>query len=160
MRRAARNFRVFICGKKTIMSIATISAKDLPRVIASKKGKVVVINFWATWCGPCKKEFPSLVQLAQKYKGKLELITIACDEQKDIKKAEAFLAGQKALNSGAFLNKDAQIVEEYLKFLDPKATDAGIPRTYIFNTKGKLVGALINEQTLAKFDAAVKPHLK
>jgi thiol-disulfide isomerase/thioredoxin len=142
------------------MSIATISAKDLPRVVASKKGKVVVVNFWATWCGPCKKEFPSLVQLAQKYKGKLELITIACDEAKDIKKAEAFLAGQKALNSGAFLNKDAQIVEEYLKFLDPKATDAGIPRTYIFNTKGKLVGGLINEQTFAKFDASVKPHIK
>jgi thiol-disulfide isomerase/thioredoxin len=142
------------------MSIAMISAKDLSRVVASKKGKVVVVNFWATWCGPCKKEFPALVQLAQKYKGKLELITIACDEKTDIKKAEAFLASQKALNSGAFLNKDAQVVEEYLKLLEPKAKDAGIPRTYIFNTKGKLVATLLNEQTFAKFDASVKPHLK
>ena len=142
------------------MSIAILSAKDLPRVVASKKGKVVVVNFWATWCGPCKKEFPSLVQLSQKYKGKLELITIACDEKTDMKKTEAFLAGQKALNSGSFLNKDAQIVEEYLKFLEPKAKDAGIPRTYIFDTKGKLTRMLLNEQTLASFENAVKPLLK
>src|SRR5262249_7660801 len=47
---------------------------------ASLKGKVTVINFWATWCGPCRAEIPDLVALQEKYRDRLQIIGISQDE--------------------------------------------------------------------------------
>jgi len=47
------------------------------------KGKIVVLNFWATWCAPCVTEFPSMVRMANELKDKVVLITVAADERKE-----------------------------------------------------------------------------
>ena len=47
---------------------------------ASLRGKVVIVNFWATWCGPCRAEIPDLVALQQKYRDQLQVIGISQDE--------------------------------------------------------------------------------
>ena len=53
---------------------------------AALRGKVAIINFWATWCGPCKMEIPDLIALQKKYEGKLEIVGLSVDEapQKDV----------------------------------------------------------------------------
>src|SRR5947208_3674060 len=47
---------------------------------ASWRGKVVIINFWATWCGPCRAEIPALVALQEKYRDRLQVIGVSEDE--------------------------------------------------------------------------------
>jgi thiol-disulfide isomerase/thioredoxin len=47
------------------------------------KGKVILLNFWATWCGPCRAEIPGLVDLQNKYKDRLQIIGMAVDEDDD-----------------------------------------------------------------------------
>ena len=57
--------------------------KDLdgkPVSLADAKGKIVLLNFWATWCGPCRAEIPDLVDLQKRYADKLEIIALATDE--------------------------------------------------------------------------------
>ena len=44
------------------------------------KDKVIVLNFWATWCPPCREEFPSMLELTEYYDGKMVLITISQDK--------------------------------------------------------------------------------
>ncbi|MBL8150796.1 MAG: TlpA family protein disulfide reductase [Blastocatellia bacterium] len=48
---------------------------------SSLQGKVVIVNFWATWCGPCRKEIPSFVKAQQKYNDKLTILGISYDDE-------------------------------------------------------------------------------
>src|SRR5215831_3886047 len=51
-----------------------------PISLDEAKGKIVLLNFWATWCGPCRAEIPDLVELQKKYKDQLQIIALATDE--------------------------------------------------------------------------------
>jgi thiol-disulfide isomerase/thioredoxin len=42
-------------------------------------GKPLLVNFWATWCGPCREEFPDLVKIDQEYRGRIDFVTISLD---------------------------------------------------------------------------------
>lgn len=64
------------------LSITTVNGKGNV-TMESLKGKVAVIDFWATWCGPCKQSFPKLEELAKKYSGKVEIVGVSVDDSKD-----------------------------------------------------------------------------
>ncbi|MBC8104818.1 MAG: TlpA family protein disulfide reductase [Cytophagales bacterium] len=146
-------------------TVPLIDAAGLRKQVAARKNKVVVVNFWATWCGPCVEEFPGLVALQKKYKAKgMDLVTVSFDDPKDIPgKVKPFLT-RSGLSTGTFVNRGgAEVDEGYLKFLEPKLpADAAValPRTYIFSRSGKLVKTLIAGQTPAQFEKAVAPYLK
>jgi thiol-disulfide isomerase/thioredoxin len=60
--------------------LTTIAGESIDS--ASLRGKVVLVNFWATWCGPCKEEMPALERLKESFSGKnLELLAVTTDEQ-------------------------------------------------------------------------------
>jgi len=64
-----------------------------PISLEEDKGKIVLLNFWATWCGPCRAEIPDLVELQRKYKNQLAIIALATDEDEP---AEVKKFAQKA----------------------------------------------------------------
>jgi thiol-disulfide isomerase/thioredoxin len=51
-----------------------------PVTLADSKGKVILLNFWATWCGPCRAEIPDLVELQKKYKDRLQILGLVVDD--------------------------------------------------------------------------------
>lgn len=70
---------------------ASLDGLNVPsRTLANYQGKPLLINVWASWCGPCRKEMPSLQRLASKYNGKqFNLIGVSTDDYRD--KAQAFI---------------------------------------------------------------------
>lgn len=111
------------------------SLKDL-------RGKVVLVNFWATWCPPCRKEMPDLQEFHTKLKDKGLVILAITDE--DAGKAQPFIA-EKKYTFPVLLDPGRKVNEAF-------RVD-GIPKTFIFNREGKLVAQSIDMRTKGQFAA-------
>jgi thiol-disulfide isomerase/thioredoxin len=109
---------------------------DIDGAIKMQRGKIVVVDIWATWCVPCKKEFPHLVELHQKRaKDGVVCMSVAWDSADDRDKALEFLQQRGATFPNFLLNKDDK--DGTQKWLD--AYDIGpIPVVLVFGRDGKL----------------------
>lgn len=112
------------------MSFAdTIS--DFESQVASHKGKVIYVDFWASWCVPCRKSFPWMNDMQAKYADKnFTILSVNLDAEPDL--AETFLKETPA---------------QFPIFYDPKGKVArafklkGMPSSFIINKKGKIVSS-------------------
>lgn len=79
------------------IELREVDAAGFEQVIASHKGKVVLVDLWATWCVPCVTRFPHVVQLGKDHAGRgLVLVSLSVDEPEDTEKALKFLREQDA----------------------------------------------------------------
>lgn len=101
----------------------TVSLKDL-------KGKVVVMNFWATWCPPCIKELPSLQKLSKELAGEKDIVFMAIEVDQDIDKAAKFMAKNKY--TLALYTLDSPLPAEL--------ASESIPVTVVLAKNGDIVG--------------------
>jgi thiol-disulfide isomerase/thioredoxin len=98
--------------------------------LADLKGQVVVVNFWATWCGPCKEEMPSLAKLSKDYAEKgVKVVAISVDRLQDGDAAKDFLKTHGGLQ---FYNDP-----EYRVVFGLNPRPDGIPTTVIYDKSGK-----------------------
>ena len=125
--------------------------------LAAKKGKVLLVNFWATWCEPCRKEMPQLSKMSALLKAKgLEFVTISADEPEDEKAALAFLA--KAGIAGPVYAKRAKNDDNFINSIDPKWSGA-LPALILYDKAGKKVKSWIGETDLKALEAEVRKLL-
>ena len=110
--------------------IAFTDPDGKPVKLADLKGQVVVLNFWATWCGPCKEEMPSLAKLAKNYADKgVKVVTVSVDAVGEAQKAKDFLKANGDLPF--YTDPEMRVVFG----LTPRPD--GIPTTVIFDKTGK-----------------------
>ncbi len=98
--------------------------------LAEKKGKVILLNFWATWCPPCRKEIPSMEMLHKKYGGdKFEILAIATDRQGE-KLVKPFI-DEKGVTFTVLIDDDGEVANLYDAY--------ALPMTYIIGKDGLIV---------------------
>lgn len=102
--------------------------------MADLKGKVVLVDVWATWCGPCKVEIPHLKTLEEEFKGKnVEFVSISVDVEKDKEKWKNMIAKDQLGGTQLFASGWSDITKYY--------DITGIPRFMVFDQDGKIVTA-------------------
>ena len=101
--------------------------------LADFTGQVVLLNFWATWCGPCVREMPSLDRL-QAALGPEGLEVVAVSEDRKPALAEAFLVEHQLGNLALYLDPRGKVAQAFgLR---------GLPTTYLIDRQGRMVGGL------------------
>jgi thiol-disulfide isomerase/thioredoxin len=110
------------------------------------KDNVVLINFWATWCGPCKRELPDLVALRDEYKNKnIKILGISVDRDGDVLNLVHTFALQANLAYPIVIdNGDLEKAFGGIR---------GIPTSFFVNRKGEIVKKMIGLQTKETFQA-------
>ncbi|WP_026842177.1 TlpA disulfide reductase family protein [Citrifermentans bremense] len=125
------------CSKKEVpaqegaaapdFTLSDLSGKQVQ--LSSLKGKVVLVNFWATWCPPCREEIPSMVKLNQIMQGKnFQMLAISIDEGGKQAVQEFFRQNGVALP--ALLDTDGSVSRRY--------GTTGVPETFIVDGKGMI----------------------
>jgi thiol-disulfide isomerase/thioredoxin len=128
-----------------------------PKLVAAQKGKVVLVNFWATWCKPCRAEMPALQTLAQKLRPRgFELITISNDEASKEPAAIKALAEFK-IAGVTYLRKTADD-DKFCDAIDPKWQGV-LPALFIYDRSGKKVRAFFGETPIPTIEAAIQKLL-
>lgn len=125
------------CSKKEVpaqegaaapdFTLSDLSGKQVQ--LSSLKGKVVLVNFWATWCPPCREEIPSMVKLNQVMQGKnFQMLAISIDEGG--KQAVQEFFRQNGVTLPALLDTDGSVSRRY--------GTTGVPETFIVDGKGMI----------------------
>jgi thiol-disulfide isomerase/thioredoxin len=108
------------------------------RKLSSLRGQVVVVNFWATWCGPCQEELPRLTQLAAGYAGKpVRFALISIDAVKDRAKIPAVLE-RLHVSLESWVNADTDTMDGF-------GLGDIVPGTVILDEKGEVVARIMGE---------------
>lgn len=120
--------------------------------LQDKKGKVILANLWATWCGPCIEEMPHLIEMHEKYKDKgFEVIGLNTDDETK-EQIDAFAAKQKLNYPLGWA--DGKLVNEFVKVTRLN----GIPQTLLINRDGQLTGVFTGggKKTIEKMKETVE----
>lgn len=155
-----------LSGRRNREAAASLASSDTPASepvlsnniqasLAQFRGKVVVLDLWATWCGPCRMEIPGFIALQNKYRSKgLEIVGVSLDE----------ITRRGGGASVAPFMKTNNINYTILLVNTPEAVSGfdytqGIPSTYLIDKQGRVVKSYLGAQSEMVFENDIKQLL-
>jgi thiol-disulfide isomerase/thioredoxin len=128
-----------------------INAGGIPSSLSDFRGNVVLINFWATWCIPCRKEIPDLISINTELSGNgLTIIGISVDDTEDIARVDMFIEDQEI----PYINvlDDGRIAEHI-------GSIRAVPTTLIIDRDGTVQETIVGVRTKEQFMEKIKRYL-
>lgn len=148
-------------ASKAEVKLTPIKYDAMIKQIAASKAKLTVVDVWATWCGPCKENFPHLVEMNGKYRDKgINFASVSVDDAakaKVVAEATSFLKDKKA----AFPN---YLLDESMDDAFEKFDISAIPAVFVFGPDGKIIRRFTlddpnNQFTYEQVETAVQEFL-
>jgi thiol-disulfide isomerase/thioredoxin len=143
-----------LSGDESLLA-GELDAAGLKQAIASQKGRVVLVNFWATWCVPCREEFPELAKLQKRHGPEgLQLIGVSTDFAKQRPAVEKFLVEQRP----PFPNYRKKGGGDDQIFIDAVDSSWGgeLPFSVLYDRSGRKVRAFSGSLPIAAVDQEIR----
>lgn len=144
-----------VSGVNTLPEQAAIPLPDLqlvgfderPVSLSSYKGQPIVLNLWATWCPPCRREMPVLEQAQQEFP---EIAFVLINQGESAEQARAFLKSEDLALTDVLLDGDSEAMRAM--------RTGGLPTTFFFDGEGRMVDLHLGEITMADLEQKISQH--
>lgn len=145
--------------KTPLPVVSAIDTEALKGLITQPRERPLLVNFWATFCDPCRDEFPDLVKIDKDYRpNSLEFVTVSLDDVDQIKTdVPQFLSSMQATMPAYLL--DVLDPEPAINFID-RRWQGDLPATYLYNEKGEVVYKHIGRVNIAELREAIEKVVK
>lgn len=136
-----------------------LDATQLSARVAKERGKVVLVNFWASWCLPCREEFPALVRLQDRLSSEgLAIIGVSIDTTSQIPAVEKFL-GETKPTFPNYRKKSGGDDGDFIDAVD-KSWGGELPFSVLYDRAGKKARVLSGPRTEKDFEKEIRALLK
>jgi thiol-disulfide isomerase/thioredoxin len=140
---------------KSVPAVVAVDAAGLQALLKRNDAKPLLVNYWATWCDPCRDEFPDLVKIDADYRPKgLDFIAITLDDLADIKTGVPKFLREMHAQMPVYL-LDLADPEPAINIVDPKWGGA-LPATFLYNAKGEVVYKSLGRIKIDELRAAIE----
>ena len=140
-----QNF-TFFDAPKQVKGVSFVDAEGRKLELADFRGKFVLVNLWATWCGPCRREMPSLDRLQARLSGGDFTVLALSQDRKGVAAVQKFLTQIGTQNLDVFVDSSARSAR--------KLGAIGLPTTVLLDREGKVIGRLIGSAEWDSDEAA------
>lgn len=145
------------------VEVSTVDRQGYDAVVAKHRGKVVLVDFWATWCLPCIEQLPHTLELGRRFgDGGLAVVTVSCDEPAESDRVAKLLSSKQASGATNLISQfggSPRTMEEF------EITSGAVPFYKLYDRKGQLrqtfgIDPVAKKQfTPAEIDAAIEQLL-
>ena len=134
--------------------LVSLEPDSLKTRVQGSGQKLFLINLWATWCAPCKVEFPALLKVAKEF-SQIDLILISLDGNDELLAAEEFLKSHGVSFKSYFKgDQDMEVLAAQIP-----SWNGAIPSSFLVNNKLEIVESWVGETTEEDFRAKILPHI-
>ena len=138
------------------LAVQPVAVNSIAQSLEQMKGKVVVLDLWATWCGPCRMEIPSFIKLQEKYRAQgLEIVGVALDP---ITGRGTTAETVRKFVQENNINYTIWVVNNQAAMMKYPAGQ-GIPTTYVIDRNGRTVKQYVGAQPESVFENDIKSLL-
>lgn len=152
---------LIVTVQKTVTSLPKVTQINIEglKKLLKPNGKPLLVNFWATWCDPCREEFPDLVKMSAEFQGKVDFITVSLDDLADINTYVPKFLQEMNSNIPAYLLHTSNEAEQLgMIFKDWKGN---LPLTVLFDSRGNIAysrnGKLRHEAVTGEINKLLTP---
>ncbi|MDP8981967.1 MAG: TlpA family protein disulfide reductase [Acidobacteriota bacterium] len=138
-------------------SLTNVDEAGFQKLVQAHRGKVILYDFWATWCDSCRAELPQLVKLETRLRSRgFELVTISADEPEAVADAEKLL--RRFAVAGLAYRRQAKNDDRFINAIDPEWSGA-LPAGFLYDRKGRRVRSFIGETDMKVFEVEISKLL-
>jgi thiol-disulfide isomerase/thioredoxin len=135
-------------------TLRPLDEKAYIAMVAAHRGHVLIVDFWATWCSPCREEMPSVIALVERYAPKdVQLVTVSADLDEQMHEAVQFLDSVRAPSVRYIKHADDD--DRFIQSVDP-AWSGALPALLVYDRTGHKVRAFFGETSGDSLAAAVR----